>query len=227
MYARNINIVFSATRQWNPGDEFIMMGCINLLKNNFPFSFNPLIYNRNPQTQNGASIFYYDNSISDRIDASIIDLVIFAGSPEWYGPYTQMLYKICEKNNIPVCYMGIGLGIPKTIDSFSELELTVLKNAKFITTRDKAARDLLERFRASHIPCPALFASMKSKKIKKVKKIGLIYATHKTIACNNINEQASIFLNELYSTLLLEYDGRFIFEFIAHYIEEITTVRLN
>ena len=41
------NILFSTTRQWNPGDEFILMGCINLLKS-LNIKFNPIIYNRNP-----------------------------------------------------------------------------------------------------------------------------------------------------------------------------------
>jgi len=42
------NVVFSTTRQWNPGDEFILMGCINLLKE-YMGEFNPIIYNRHPQ----------------------------------------------------------------------------------------------------------------------------------------------------------------------------------
>ena len=43
-----MNIVFSTTRQWNPGDEFILLGCINLLKKQLG-EFNPIIFNRNPQ----------------------------------------------------------------------------------------------------------------------------------------------------------------------------------
>ena len=49
------NIVFSTTRQWNPGDEFILMGCINLLKQ-LGVDFNVLIYNRNPQIQSVSGI---------------------------------------------------------------------------------------------------------------------------------------------------------------------------
>lgn len=30
-----MNIVFSTTRQWNPGDEFILLGTINLLQEYF------------------------------------------------------------------------------------------------------------------------------------------------------------------------------------------------
>lgn len=41
-------ILFSTTRQWNPGDEFILFGVMNLLNCIFPKGYNPVIYNRNP-----------------------------------------------------------------------------------------------------------------------------------------------------------------------------------
>lgn len=44
------NILFSTTRQWNVGDEFILLGLINVIKQAdiFQEGFNCLIYNRNP-----------------------------------------------------------------------------------------------------------------------------------------------------------------------------------
>ena len=44
-----INIVFSTTRQFNPGDEFILYGIINILHDVMKKkAFNSIIYNRNP-----------------------------------------------------------------------------------------------------------------------------------------------------------------------------------
>lgn len=37
-----MNIIFATTRQWNPGDEFILLGCINLLNETLG-EFNPII----------------------------------------------------------------------------------------------------------------------------------------------------------------------------------------
>ena len=42
------NIIYSATRQWNPGDEFILMGVESLIQEVFG-SHNSILYNRNPQ----------------------------------------------------------------------------------------------------------------------------------------------------------------------------------
>ena len=42
-----LNVVYSATRQWNCGDEFILFGCRNLLEKVLG-GHNPIIYNRNP-----------------------------------------------------------------------------------------------------------------------------------------------------------------------------------
>ena len=47
------NILISTTRQWNPGDEFIMMGALCILKNLYGDILNPIIYNRNPDIRVG------------------------------------------------------------------------------------------------------------------------------------------------------------------------------
>ena len=106
-----MNIVLSTTRQWNPGDEFILLGTINLLQEYFEqqkdkgiknnFYFNPIIYNRNPQIRRARKRDFIkmidnflgkdfiekfrDNSVKDRKPMNYTDLVVFAGSPEWIG----------------------------------------------------------------------------------------------------------------------------------------------
>ncbi|MCL2390718.1 MAG: polysaccharide pyruvyl transferase family protein, partial [Endomicrobia bacterium] len=117
------NILFSTTRQWNPGDEFILLGCINLLKELYP-GFNPVIYNRNPairqEKYSNLNFFrntfwervsckskglsdaflrmgFFDNSFKDNTDASFLDLAVFAGSPEWYGYRNAKLYDVINR----------------------------------------------------------------------------------------------------------------------------------
>lgn len=48
------NVVLSTTRQWNPGDEFILLGIINLLREVIG-EFNPVIFNRSPEVRPTAS----------------------------------------------------------------------------------------------------------------------------------------------------------------------------
>lgn len=239
---KRINIIFSTTRQWNPGDEFILLGCINLLKENLTLDFNPLIYNRNPQIQvvvknkyhyfnyflslfgvnfNKIYNFHFDNSVSSRLDANIVDIVVFAGSPSWYGPRHKLLYNICTEKNIQVCYMGIGLGEHKKISTFSKLELSIIQKARFIIVRDEKTKLLLENYEAKYLPCPALFSSKTHKIVKKVETIGLIFATYETLQFNNIKKGTWEFLRKLYFRLLTEYKLKFRFEFIAHHIDEI------
>lgn len=49
------NILISTTRQWNPGDEFIMMGSLNIMKELYGNIINPIIFNRNPDIRGGAN----------------------------------------------------------------------------------------------------------------------------------------------------------------------------
>ena len=231
-----LNVLFSTTRQWNPGDEFILMGTINLLKRNLGVEINPIIYNRNPQIRpsygkkdvikkiNNYQLNpeFQDNSIHLGMDTDFIDLAVFAGSPSWWGPRSKDFYTICLQNNIPTIYMGIGLGSSQDSTNFlKDYEKELLKKALFITTRDERTKNVLKEFDAKHIPCPAFYSSNSNSEVKKVKKIGLVYAMNKTAKANNIKSQAYEYLIELYRELLKKYKGVYEFEFIAHYIEEI------
>ena len=71
------NLLFSTTKQWNPGDELILKGVRNLLP---PHVF--LMFNRHPHinfnSRNGDNSYYFG------MGDEIIDHIIFAGSPEYY-----------------------------------------------------------------------------------------------------------------------------------------------
>ena len=133
------NILFSTTRQWNPGDEFILFGVLNLLRDAIG-KFNPLIFNRNPDVRpcdlknnrllskayneriekmcfRGQGFIgahfrdrFCDNSWRDGMRADDIDYVIFAGTPEWYTTRVRSLYKVINDNGIPCSFLGVGYG---------------------------------------------------------------------------------------------------------------------
>src|SRR3954462_11648347 len=105
-----MNVLFSATRQWNPGDEFILFGSVNALRS-AGLDVNPILFNRNPQIRRmrplfrwmrqlddamfgGRALPFLDNSFKNTTDASIVDLVVFAGSPEWRGRRLAPLYRL-------------------------------------------------------------------------------------------------------------------------------------
>src|SRR5688572_5414453 len=115
------NILFSTTRQWNPGDEFILHG-IRRLFTQLNIEYNPVIYNRHPSITPRKRFlrhrwskheFYphYDNSfILDQ--GEVIDYVVFAGTPEWYGgKRMDALHKFIADNKIRCAFIGVG--VPK------------------------------------------------------------------------------------------------------------------
>ncbi|MBZ8143714.1 hypothetical protein CLD22_28350, partial [Rubrivivax gelatinosus] len=147
------NILFSTTRQWNPGDEFILMGCLNALRA-AGLDFNPVIFNRNPQIRRAKRIdpvallqrafgegrrqAFLDNSFKDSMSLDWIDLVVFAGSPEWRGRRLAPLYDAIARAGTPTAFLGLGTVKPFRFDHehFSEAETTVLKAARLIACRD-------------------------------------------------------------------------------------------
>src|SRR5579872_6910260 len=47
---RRLNVAFSTSRQWNPGDEAILFGVLNIFRS-LRIEINPVIYNRNPDVR--------------------------------------------------------------------------------------------------------------------------------------------------------------------------------
>ena len=249
------NILFSTTRQWNPGDEFILMGCINILKNFYP-EFNPIIYNRNPEVRQelqyknpfrkllkfpffkGSRIIkenlfpffrfgFWDNSFKDITEGSFIDLAVFAGSPEWCTQRCIQMYETIEKNNIPVIYLGIGSSFNYDLGKLPKIMIKILKQAKFIAVRDSITLELLKDYNAKYIPCPALLSAPKEreKQVKTVKKIGLVYGTYEAVDMNNISKETYDYIIKLYNEFINKYEKDYDIEFVCHYIDELEHVK--
>lgn len=244
MTLKNVkNILFASTRQFNPGDEFILMGTRAVLSSIIG-DFNPIIFNRNPELihYEGERVFNfqfnadhfrfkkllpgrYDNSFKkELLDESFIDLAVFAGSPGWAAASMRIFYEYLDRHRVPAVFLGIGSsGGRLDVNAFPVLYQKIIKGAKLITARDEVTVNALAAYQARYLPCPALLAAPPNaqRKIDSVKKIGLIYETDKSSKHNRVNHESYIFLLDLYKRLLSEYGKQFDFGFICHYIEEI------
>ena len=132
------NILFTSTKQWNIGDEFIYLGIKNLF-NDMGIKYNPILFNRNPQITKGFDflnifkkknflkhnfekniinsliysffdIVHLDNSINfTHLCEKWIDKIIFAGTPEWFSLRMKNLYEYAIEYSIPYYFIGIGI----------------------------------------------------------------------------------------------------------------------
>lgn len=241
------NILISTTRQWNPGDEFIMNGSLNILKRIADDHFNPVIFNRNPDIRSGSriqnksktvdrtykwdqmsfkgksilqllmNIGHYDNSWKDGMNPANIDLALFAGSPEWYGTRLKQMYQIIDENNIPAVFLGLGAGDSVDFKKSDPVVYRVLSKARLITVRDRETEKMLSQYGATYIPCPALLSANSNRVVNKIEKIALIYATDKTLKGNNVSKQMHEYLLKLYPEIAKRYNCGL----ICHYIDEI------
>lgn len=175
--------IFSTTRNYNPGDEFILFGVQHLLRDIIG-PFNTVFYNRNPAVQNFRMTFDKDatigsqtanwyqtmrehfsereNSWSPELGIDFADFVVFAGTPEWVGRMVEPLTSALENFNGPILYLGLGsveVMNDCTIDDLLATDQTALKKAQLITVRDTAAAKFLAPLNPHELPCPALFAA--------------------------------------------------------------------
>jgi polysaccharide pyruvyl transferase WcaK-like protein len=187
MAIKPINILFSTTRNWNIGDDFILFGILNLFKSLLNH-INPVIYNRNPNLHELRTVFnrlvdlekdgtyqkinfyttlkpflpHYDNSWFEHLDIGLFDLIVFAGTPEWLGGMVQPMITAILQNDIPTLYLGIGSfeGIALlTLDKMVPQDRALLEKAYLITVRDETCKKILSPLEVEQLPCPALFAA--------------------------------------------------------------------
>jgi polysaccharide pyruvyl transferase WcaK-like protein len=240
---RIANVVFSATRQWNPGDEFILFGCVNALRD-AGLEFNPIVFNRNPQTRRtrmwwlskldrgllgGKLAPFLDNSFKDDTDPAVMDLVVFAGSPEWHGRRLAPLYELIAARKIPAIFLGIGSANDFTFDErhFTETEMQVLRDARLIACREERTALALKHVNARHVTCPAILSCTNEAQRRDVKRVGLIFGSDRAVRHNRVSPETFAYMTSLYRHLR-EQTGREIeFELVAHYIDELSHARLS
>jgi polysaccharide pyruvyl transferase WcaK-like protein len=240
-----ITILFSSTRGWNCGDEFILRGLRNLI-DDLGVLVNPVIYNRHPdlllyeffkdvplfvntpkgQTQvniDGALRTFscrVDNSLRLSHDIGFVDACIFAGTPEWLGVPVEKIAAKLAASKIPVAYVGVGYGDYQNsaANALGDLDATILRRAGLVTTRDQRAYDFLARHNitAQVLPCPALFTCRDEKRVEQVRRIAISVQNPDGAGPQTVSPQTSAWLLDFAKLAATEYEV----VFVQHYIDE-------
>lgn len=178
-----MNIVYSQTKQWNPGDDLILDGIRSLIPDEHTF----IIFNRHPhlnfKNRTGDNSYYYG------MGDNIIDHVIFAGSPEYQTWPNDDIYKLIENYDVPFYYIGVG-GKQHVDRPFHKAKLSIC--------RDSAAAKMPN---GEVLPCPSIFANRNldlSKRTKK-DKIAFCFQTGVRYICSpngNVHHVSVRFINK-------------------------------
>lgn len=151
-----MNILVSTTINFNPGDCFIRFGVTRLFEQVFPCPHNYVYYNRNPDLR-GLSNITSNCLITAPLNE--FDLVLGAGTPEWFGDVYRPLYEALEGdfNHVPLIMLGIGSAVGYSELWYSNRRDVMYRNNTYITTRDKYTKQIIDRKDIKVLPCPALF----------------------------------------------------------------------
>ncbi|NKF21646.1 polysaccharide pyruvyl transferase family protein [Solimonas sp. C16B3] len=234
-----MKIVFSATRQWNPGDEFILRGCIRAFAL-AGVDVMPVLFNRHPQIRpahrrrarwglgalkslRARARPFFDNSVKDATDIGFADAVVFAGSPQWRGARVRTLYEKIAAHDVPTCFLGLGTNRHFRFDRrhFSKLELDVLQRSRLITCRDPLTTECLQPLPVRHLPCPAFLSAERVQRRTTIRRVALIFGSDQAVTSNNISPATFAYLCELYARLIAAHGTSIEFELVAHYIDEL------
>ncbi len=249
------NIIFSTTRQWNPGDELILAGVMNVLRA-VGEQYNPIIFNRNPDVrscfqdeqmfktsqvpndfhvnaatrmlESNLKFGFFDNSLKPNTDCRFADWVIFAGTPEWCNGKTYDLYVNILKYQIPVMILGVGGGL----DIYKPHFLEVIQKAKAFVVREETT---LKTVRAAgldaiQLACPALLSAPPAleRHVETVRKIGLIFQATQTqsVIWNGCTDEAYLYQMQLCGEMVKKYYNEFEISIICHYIDELPIAKI-
>ncbi|MEQ8195587.1 MAG: polysaccharide pyruvyl transferase family protein, partial [Rhodospirillales bacterium] len=232
--------IFSTTRNYNPGDEFILFGIENLLEDIIG-PFNTVFYNRNPAIQNFRLTFDKDATVgtqtanwyrtlsdhfSERENAwapelglDFADFAVFAGTPEWVGRMVEPLTTALQAFDGPILYLGLGSVALMEDCGFGDLlaaDQAVLRKADVITVRDSPAAAFLAPVTPHLLACPSLFAAAGTPRANKRK---LAVSLQGTAATNTqrIEPMVRDYTIEILNRLKTAYDCTV----IAHYVDEL------
>ena len=211
------NILFSTTRQWNVGDEFIYHG-IKRLFDDLGLCRNDIVFNRHPSIFRESAKPKLDNSFHlDR--SNIIDYVVFAGSPAWSDKSSaRRCVEFVNRESISCSFLGIGEHFDSLI---SEQMLGVFRNlTDHIVVRDKALFKKLKAHKLNDIrclPCPALFSAAPNfiSKRTKVKKVGLVFQADQ-VKHHNVTSDVVSAIVEFAKRIGDEFD----LQIVSHYIDD-------
>ena len=232
--------IFSTTRNYNPGDEFILFGIQNLLEEILG-PFNIVYYNRNPAVQNFRMTFdkeatigtqttnWYqtlrthfserENSWSPELDLEFADFVVFAGTPEWVGRMVEPLTSALAEFKGPILYLGLGsVAVMNecTIEDLLVSDQDALKKARVITVRDSAAETFLASLKPNALPCPSLFAAQ-AKQLTNKQKIAVSLQGIAPYNTQRTDTSVRDYMIQLLEKLTTQYSC----SVITHYVDEL------
>jgi len=236
--------IFSTTRNYNPGDEFILFGIQNLLRE-VTGPFNTVYYNRNPAVQNFRMTFdkeatigtqtanWYqtmrehfserENTWAPELGLDFADFAVFAGTPEWVGRMVEPLTTALADFKGPILYLGLGsveVMNNCTIDDLLGVDQTVLKKADLITVRDTAAAKFLAPLNPHELPCPALFSAQAKPRTQKQK---IAVSFQGTAPTNTQRTDSDV--RDYMIKLLEKLNQHFTCSVIAHYVDELAELK--
>ncbi len=222
---RRLNILFSTTRQWNCGDEFILFGVRRLL-DDLGVSYNAILYNRHPSINprrftrkrpwsRSEPLPDLDNSFF-LDDVGLVDYAIFAGSPEWFGgPRVTPLLRFLLANRIRCAFLGVGVHRPHAFGE--ELRRVMGELCDLVTARDPVCFDLVREFpNAYYEVCPALFSAPRGRQRSSTRRVGVVIQASKTA---HHSLPGSVLERTLERFERLE--SAFPTTYIAHYIDDL------
>jgi len=180
-FNKNKHILISGTNFWNPGDDFVRDGIINVLKQLFDgYQLNFLFYNFNQDFFPQSKFSGIMNMVSDgdlEKYGEHIDFIIVAGLSA--GNEIKPLYSWIIKNNLQDRVYLIGAGYENQyVDNHIRVkpEATIFRNAKVIIGRTEKKPAFISENNLTyyHINCPAILSVNKVKDIHLQKKIKTI-----------------------------------------------------
>ncbi len=208
-------VLYSTTRQWNPGDEIILRGVRHLIEKIAP-GHNPVIWNRNPSIRPGNTSL--DNSFDSlRHSLQSMDYVVFAGSPEWTGCRNIPLFQDLLKNDTRCSFIGIGSAFSGQLLDQATVSVMQTKT-DCIISRDQTTSDILQGWGipCSVLPCPSIFSNAKRKPRTATGKIGLNFQGTRT-PWQRIDPVTGKRCFDIFQMLMSEFDCTV----ICNYIDEL------
>ena len=202
------------------------MGVQQLLAEHIGNDHNLILWNRNPD-------LFIDGYLNDNVkeqfstnsakpsDLKHIDLVVFAGTPEWLGgPVRAVMDYLYHNPDIPCLFIGVGSGRPLSMLTANDRQVLQRDNCLIISRSmdlDTELNQLLGAEKVVTLPCPALFVANNfegTQQQKDVTKKALIIQIDK-----DLNHSISTKLVEEFSNTLSHREDIDIFTF---YINEHT-----
>lgn len=234
-----MKVLYVTTRQWNPGDEFILRGSRRILKECGVTEDVSSIYNKSPQTTSlfeswnfwkkpyykslassvdfAFNITHYDNSFKRSNDINFYDMVVFAGSPAWYGGRLKPLYKKLKNFKGKILFLGIGT--PNKPLDLSDDEKDVLRRSTVFCRNETLVENLRKQdICARYLPCPALLsAPFERNNVDGINVVGLGFNTTETHRYQRMSNEKFGLQTRLFEVLQSRFDCRI----VCHYVDEL------